>query len=926
MAEPSQVKEITAKLKDGIQGIFESDRYADYLKTMSKFHNYSTNNTLLIHMQRPGATIVAGFQSWQNKFGRFVKRGEKAIKIFAPTPFVIREEKEKLDPDTRRPILDENGLPVIETTEKRLARFKVTSVFDVSQTEGKPLPTLAQDLSGNVEQYEAFMDALRAVSSLPIVIEPLPENQDGVCRYCEKISVREGMSQIQTVSAAIHEMTHAKLHDRSLIVGGDDETTKPKDRRTQEVEAESISYAVCQYFGIETGDNSFGYVASWSRGRELSELNASLDTIRKTAAELIDTIDGRFQELVKERNIVIAVGEAQETLENTADGMTAPSFRETRTVGNTVLMPLLYNDDGNLERTGKRTRMRIEPSIGKYQIYSRERGNERYAYLMTDSGKLIHAGGTYDQLKNLDEDRIDDFFARQRQLVSENLQNPDEWVDYTAAAIANRLGEAEAHNAPIYAVRKEQNERKSGMANREKSNTMENKLHQKFSELFPKIATGEYSYLRLEAGSGMEPLSLEWIDDGKISVMHTYKMNGDLCYDPMIVLKIDNDAKTLTAVEFEQSIPPLYQQIDEDGTGLSVDGNGNQKEIKNLQAQLNEFAVQWLDNISQQGYMPIKAALVIDENVETRITFDADGNPIIPRLEETERTELDLSLPDPTLSAEDRNSYGYTQDDMYPLSAGRALELFDTDHTIYLLYPDNTEAMALDRDEIITFSTDGLCGITYADWERSPVRAAQLAIAANSEGEREAELLYGDGDRFGIYQLKGGDETRDYRFESLENLQKHGLSVSRSNYKLVYADTLYGTIESADEARFTLNEIYDEFNNDPPEDFKGHSVSVSDVIVLKYGNNISTHYVDVTGFEGLTGFLGDEQHEALVVRPIIEKMAENTTYSQVGNTQKQDQADTPKSRPSLMDRVEQGKEKVAQQGQPDTSKSKIREV
>ena len=473
MADTSQVKEITSRLKDGIQGIFESDRYADYLKTMSKFHNYSTNNTLLIHMQRPGATAVAGFQAWQTKFGRSVKKGEKAIKIFAPAPFVIREEKEKRDPDTNMPVLDDEGQPIIEINEKRLARFRAANVFDVSQTQGKPLPTLANDLSGNVEQYQAFMDACRAVSSLPIVIEPLSGDRDGVCVFGEKISVRQGMSQIQTVSATVHEMTHAKLHDRSLVVGGDGDAPERKDRRTEEVEAESISYAVCQYFGIETGDNSFGYVASWSKGKELKELNASLDTIRRTATELIDAIDGKFQEIVKERNIVIAVGEAQETIDAmTIESDAAPSFRETRNVGDNVLMPLLFDDGGNLERTDKRTRVRIEPAIGKYQIYSREHAGANIGYLMTDSGKLIDAGGTYERVKDVEESRIDEFFTQNREICEKNLQNPDVWVDYKAAAIANRLPEAEAHNESVKAARetKEEEDRQDRNEHRKPAN------------------------------------------------------------------------------------------------------------------------------------------------------------------------------------------------------------------------------------------------------------------------------------------------------------------------------------------------------------------------------------------------------------------------------------------------------------------------
>ena len=522
MADKTQMKEITEKLKDGIHGVFESDQYANYLKTMSKFHSYSTNNTLLIHMQRPGATNVAGAYSWNTKFKRLINKGEKAIKIFAPAPFVVREEKEQRDPDTNMPVLDENGMPIIETLEKRFARFKVVNVFDVSQTNGKPLPNLAQDLSGDVEQYNAFMDACRAVSNLPIVIEPLPGGEDGICRFGDRISVREGMSQIQTVSATIHEMTHAKLHDRSLIVSDDDNDAPViKDRRTQEVEAESISYAVCQYFGIETGDNSFGYVAAWSKGQELKELNASLDAIRKTASELIDAIDGKFQELVKERNIVIAIGEEQEPLapempledilnnreemirrimkevvkddpgypvralkdmennyqEASMDGLREAYFfffpnntpeinRESLSVpetvnykiGDIVLMPLLFNNDGNLERTNKRMRVRVEPSIGKYQIYSREHAGTTHGYIMTDSGKLINLGGTYDSLKNVSEKQLDDIFARQHSFVEEKLQKPNEWVDYSAAAIVNRIDEAETHNESVKAAREKEQE------------------------------------------------------------------------------------------------------------------------------------------------------------------------------------------------------------------------------------------------------------------------------------------------------------------------------------------------------------------------------------------------------------------------------------------------------------------------------------
>jgi len=235
MANTSKVKEIVAKLEQGVKDLFTSGRYAEYLKTLSNLHKYSTRNIMLIHMQRADATFVAGYKAWKTKYGRHIKKGEKAMDILAPIPFTKREEKEKLDPDTKLPIIGEDGLPVIEYTERQLAKFTVVQVYDVLQTDGKAMPTmkLTQDLTGNVEQYAAFMDALRAVSPLPIMFEAMLENMDGECRFGDNIAIRAGMSEIQTVSAIIHEITHAKLHDLSLLVDSEGNAVT-KDRRTKE--------------------------------------------------------------------------------------------------------------------------------------------------------------------------------------------------------------------------------------------------------------------------------------------------------------------------------------------------------------------------------------------------------------------------------------------------------------------------------------------------------------------------------------------------------------------------------------------------------------------------------------------------------------------------------------------------------------------
>ena len=304
-----RLQQITAGIEQGIKELFESEKYMRYLSVMSRFHRYSVNNTMLIYMQRPDATLVAGYNKWKNQFERHVKRGEHGITIIAPTPFKKKIEEQKLDPDTKAPMLDAEGKIIMEEREVEIPMFRPVKVFDVSQTDGKPLPELASSLSGNVQNYEAFMEALRRSAPVPLSVEPMAENMDGYFSPDQqRIAIREGMSEVQTVSAAVHEIAHSKLHNyakaqEEAARAGDKEPPKKKDRNTEEVEAESISYAVCQYYGIQTGENSFGYIANWSQGKELPELRASLETINKTAGELINDIDRHYKVICKERGI-----------------------------------------------------------------------------------------------------------------------------------------------------------------------------------------------------------------------------------------------------------------------------------------------------------------------------------------------------------------------------------------------------------------------------------------------------------------------------------------------------------------------------------------------------------------------------------------------------------------------------------------------
>ena len=310
-----KLKEITDRLEQGITELFESERYREYLRVMSKFHNYSINNTLLIAMQKPDASLVAGFSAWKNNFERNVMKGQKGIKIIAPSPYKIKQEMQKIDPHTQKPIIGKDGKPVTEEKEVTIPAYKVVSVFDVSQTEGKELPDIAVDeLTGDVDRYKDFFAALEKTSPVPIAFENIEGGSHGYYHLEDKrIAINEGMSELQTLKTAIHEIAHAKLHDIDLNAPKDEQPRV--DRRTREVEAESVAYTVCQHYGLDTSDYSFGYVAGWSSGRELSELKSSLETIRSAAAEIINSIDANLAELQKAQDKEQTAGQEQPTRE-----------------------------------------------------------------------------------------------------------------------------------------------------------------------------------------------------------------------------------------------------------------------------------------------------------------------------------------------------------------------------------------------------------------------------------------------------------------------------------------------------------------------------------------------------------------------------------------------------------------------------------
>lgn len=325
MTNYDRMKELTDRLEDGMKELFQSDKYKDYLKSMSHFHNYSSRNIALINMQMPGATKVASFKLWDEGFNRHVKKGEKGIRIFAPMAEKATKEMEKLDPETGAVLLDENGKPIVEMVATTKPKFKLVPVFDVSQTYGDPLPELVETLTGNVEHYQAFMDSLKTASPLPIAFETMPENEDGYCRYGVQIGIREGMSETQTVAAVLHEIAHARLHDKGII-----SEAAGKPSFVKEIEAESVAYVVSQHYGIETAPNSFGYLASWD-SEDMAGFRASLETIRKEAGGLINDIDEQFKAICRERGIDLTAKESDQS-EQVAETPSEPVFTtETRT-------------------------------------------------------------------------------------------------------------------------------------------------------------------------------------------------------------------------------------------------------------------------------------------------------------------------------------------------------------------------------------------------------------------------------------------------------------------------------------------------------------------------------------------------------------------------------------------------------------------
>ncbi len=812
-----RLKEITDSIEAGIKELFESDRYKSYLQTMSRFHKYSLNNTLLISMQKPNATHVAGFNKWRDGFSRFVKKGEKGIKIIAPIPYKIKEEREKLDPQTKAPLLDASGKVQTEEVEIQIPMFRVVSVFDVSQTEGEPLPTLSSNLNGSVKQFDAFMESIKRTAPVLIEIMPLPESTDGYYHTEEKrIAIREGMSEVQTVSAAIHEVAHSLLHNKETekeLQAQQDENAKPlkpKSRNTEEVEAESISFAVCSYYGIQTAENSLGYIATWSKGKELAELRASLETINKTSSKLISSIDTHFAEIVKERGIDLTLPtEQQDPLEKLASDIDAfvAEFDPYEYADQVKSSEVHISEIKSHIVNGKLSEIReylkdIAEDAGEYSVQANGLLDELSTYEFENYPKEL-AYKIDDSYFSIFE--VEDGYEYSLYDSKYNLLDGGVYDDHsiTIFEATYEVAELKAVNFPFEVY-----------AGAEKVNFAE------LTEKSQEVESGKIKGIKFEQKEASK----------KVHNVEQSKVIGTVKYRDVA------NEFTKSSPQFIDRDMPLYTNRDGEQFVFGYGSTGNGTTVWNYLDETGDDYTT-VAHISSHG----KLTYFVDNLPET-------AKEALVEMAKELGNQYNYPLPDPTISKEDISQYGYTADELLPLSKERAIELFEQDLTVYLLYEDNTEVMAFERADIDQH--DGLCGIEKVDW-----LALQEFEEVKGDGNISQEImerlfLEKGKDAYAIYQLKGGADLRDYRFEGLDWLKSRGLSVERKNYHLVYTDTF----SQFSGTRDRLEELWDKFNIDHPADFTGHSLSVSDIVAIKKSNVVSYHYCDSYDFVELTNF------------------------------------------------------------------------
>ena len=782
-----KMKEITDRLEQGILGLYESDRYADYLRTMSKFHDYSLNNTILIAMQ--GGNLVKGYKQWEKEFDRHVKPGEKAIKILAPSPFTVKKQVEKIDPDTQKPVFDKDGKPVTEEKEIKIPAFRVVSVFDISQTEGKELPALTYELTGNVEQYKDFFAALEKTSPFVMGFEALSGGIKGRCNYEEKrIFINEGMDELQNIKTAIHEIAHATLHDTALAM------PERPDRRTREVQAESVAYAVCQHYGLDTSDYSFGYIAGWSSGKELAELKGSLETIRSTAASLIDTIDGHFAEIQKAQDKEQTTEQAQPAQEAAkqpeAEAAATELPEETAPVQEKETKPEQAAPAAPYYTINEAAAKRAK-DMNSFSDYKQGSATAEYRHYVDEAVQI--AERQKQRVDPMYHEKIDSLLDTYARKLAANMNKGYE-IDARVPSILIAGGS----NFP---TRK-----------KEKQN-----------------AARDSNYR-------------EWQDiQGLLDKIRSTGMGGISADDPQAVQKLE---KKLESLEKSQETMKAVNAYYRKHKTLNGCPHLPPEELEKLKAEMasswhledKPFATWALSNNSAEIRRVKDRIKSLSQQKEIGfVGWEFDGGKVEAN---TEANRLQIFFEDKpdeaTREALKSNGFRWS-----PKAGAWQRQL--TSNAYY----------AADYVK----SIQPLTGEKPTELQRSHIRQQKVAAQEQPVQEQPEQKAPQSKDTFSIYQIKGGDETRDLRFEPYDRLTATGHRVDPKNYALVYsAELTPGT---------SLEDIYTRFNIDHPKDFKGHSLSVSDVVVLHQNGQDTAHYVDSFGYKEVPEFF-KEQEKALI--------------------------------------------------------------
>ena len=893
-----RMKEITDRLETGIQELFESERYKAYLTTMSKFHSYSFNNTLLIAMQ--GGQLVAGYNKWRDDFHRNVKKGEKAIKILAPAPFKAKKEVQKLDAQGR-PVMGKDGKPVTEVQEIQVPAFKIVSVFDVSQTEGEPLPSIGvEELTGSVERYGEFFKALEQTSPVPIGFEDIPGGSHGYYHLTEKrIAIQEGMSELQTLKTAIHEIAHSKLHAIDPEAPAIEQADRP-DSRTREVQAESVAYAVCQHYGLDTSDYSFGYVAGWSSGKDLKELKASLETIRATAHELITTIDGHLAQLQKERQAQQEQPQAA-PLEQAAEqpdpdsvfSKLPPEQQQEMTASVKAMLQTLIDadlkstgevsqgtkeaaqaqgftiaGDGTLEQAKAPQEAAYRLESGEYlYIQTSETGYDYTLYgpdykeldggqldnpdlSLAEAGKEILAiherpAGTIEPLTG---DRLDDFLEATEQANA--IPQPQAWngidgllngkpfmpeaspADRAAALIelaeknAPRLGSEERQLIVAYAEAVGDNDKVIGLINRlcEQGYELQKGQMDSFvkSEIESEIAVAN-AKRQIPQNPAAEPVvTILWsesphLKDGQQMPLH----------------EAEAVFKELDSARRHEREQPGYTGHWYDKTKFRIDftmqGQPDSYEGRQDFGDGDGSLIQHI-----RGYHEYYAQ---DESWKNHVLHH-EG----PEAWEADKAQRDMLLHEFVPYMELHcNLAAMEQEARRPLRSGETLTPEQTAYFNAVLDYVKECRPLLNQGQYHLPEPPQLADFDQSLQDHKKQIEAELEQEAAAAGLTVEEYVASDYEapaqpNFSIYQVPPGPEGRDFRYRSYEELQADGLSVDRKNYQLIYSAPLDKDI--------TLDEIYRRFNMEHPADYKGHSLSMGDIVVFRQDGKQTAYYVD----------------------------------------------------------------------------------